>query len=184
MNEPQVSPWMAPVLRTARLAIRPFSVDDLGAVYAYASGHPASGYGSWLGGNAPEDVARYLTDTISRYGRPPRADLGVTLDGQIIGGLGFRQVWISPPTMEIGWVLNPAVAGRGMAREAVGALLDHLFTAFPDMSRAEARVRTTDSRGIHILEGLGFQREGTLRTGAGTDGDACLYGLLRAERVV
>ncbi len=174
--------WNPPTIRTDRLVIRPFVATDFASVRAYAQAHPAAVYGSWLGGSGPEDVARYLVDTVARYGRPPRADLGVTLEGRLIGGVAFRQVWISPPTMEIGWVLHPEVAGKGVAREAVGALLDWLFQQFEDMQRVEARVRQEDVGGTRLLQRFGFVQEGVLRSGAGHAGDALLCGLLRAER--
>ncbi len=173
--------WLAPQLRTDRLVIRPFAVSDLAAVHAYAQGYPAERYGSWLGGNTPSDVARYIADTVARYGRPPRCDLGVTLDGQLVGGVAFRQVWVAPTQVEIGWVIHPRLAGHGVAREAVGALIDHIYAAFPDMIRVEARVRADDTAGHRLLGAQGFQREGVLRHGGG-DVDAELFGLLRHER--
>lgn len=173
--------WVPPTLRTARLVVRPFTVDDLAAVHAYARAYPAATYGSWLGGTGPGDVARYIADTIARYGRPPRADLGIELGGRLIGGVAFRQVWISPPAMEVGWVLHPEATGRGIAREAVHALVAHLFEAFPEMNRIEARVRVVDAAGAHVLQALGFRHEGVLRYGAGEAGDAAMFGLLRAE---
>ena len=175
--------WAPPVLRTRRLLIRPFRVEDLEAVAAYTRAYPADTYGGWLGGTSPGDVARYIADTVARYGRPPRADLGVTLDGQLVGGVSWRQVWVAPPQVEIGWVLHPELAGRGVATEAVSALLDHLYASFPKMARVEARVRAGDRAGVRLLEGLGFVREGTLRGGSGLGAeDGALYGLLREER--
>ena len=173
--------WSPPTLRTERLLVRPFTVADLEAVHAYVKGHDAANYGSWLGGASPAEVTRYLADTVARYGRPPRCDLGITLEGRLVGGLAFRQTWISPPTFEVGWVLNPGEAGKGITREAVTALVDHLFSTFPDMARAEARVRLVDTSGIRMLEALGFVREGLLRYGAGAAGDAGFYGLLRLD---
>ena len=173
--------WRPPTLRTERLVIRPFTATDFAAFRAYASDRSVDEYGSWLGGAGPEDAARYLVDTIARYGRPPRCDLGVVVDGQLVGGVAFRQVWISPLTMEIGWVLHPAVAGRGLTSEAVGALLQRLFESFSDLRRAEARVRESDDRGRRLLEKLGFVREGVIRGVPGPAGNALLYGLLRGE---
>ena len=118
--------WSPPTLRSERLVIRPFRVDDIDFVHRYAREHDSSAYGSWLGGTSPGDVARYLADTIARYRRPPRCDLGVSFDGQLIGGVAFRQVWIAPLALELGWVLHPTVAGQGLAREAVSALCAHL----------------------------------------------------------
>lgn len=178
-----VAAWSPPTLRTRRLVIRPFRVEDVEAVHAYAAGYPVEQYGSWLGGTSPSDVARYIADTIARYGRPPRTDLGVTLDGRLVGGVAFRQVWIAPPQVEIGWVLHPEAAGHGLATEAVNAILDHLYATFPELVRVEARVRVDDTAGVRLVEGLGFFREGLLRQGAGSAGDAALYGLLRGERV-
>lgn len=173
--------WLPPTLRTERLVIRPFTATDFGAFRAYAAAQSADEYGSWLGGAGPDDAARYVVDTIARYGRPPRCDLGVVIDGQLVGGVAFRQVWISPMTMEIGWVLHPGVGGRGLTTEAVSALLTWLFDHFPELRRAEARVRESDTRGIRLLEKLGFVREGVIRSEPGAAGNALLYGLLRGE---
>jgi ribosomal-protein-alanine N-acetyltransferase len=175
------SAWLPPRVRTDRLTVRPFTVDDLESVRDYVRAYPAEMYGSWLGGSSSADVARYLADTIARYGRPPRCDLGLEVDHRLVGGLAFRQVWISPPSFEVGWVLHPELIGKGLVQEAVDGLLHHLFSAFPSMVRAEARVRMTDRNGVRMLEGFGFKREGVLRFGAGGAEDAALYGLLREE---
>ncbi len=174
--------WAPPVLRTRRLVIRPFRVDDLEAVHAYAKDWPPTQYGSWLGGDDPSEAARYIADTVSRYGRPPRADLAVTLDGRLVGGVGWRQVWVAPPQVEVGWVLHPEAAGRGVATEAVSALVDHLYSSSAELLRVEARVAADDRAGVRMLEGLGFQKEGTLRRAANA-GDGLLFGLLRDERI-
>src|SRR5688500_3435855 len=121
MDAPSI--WLPPTLKTERLLIRPFTATDFGAFRAYSEGQPATEYGSWLGGAGPKDAARYLVDTIARYGRPPRTDLGVVFEGQLIGGVAFRQIWLAPPTMELGWVLHPGMGGRGLTREAISALL-------------------------------------------------------------
>lgn len=177
----ETSIWLPPTLRTDRLVVRPFTATDIAALRAYAQAQSAAEYGSWLGGAGPADAARYLVDTIARYGRPPRTDLGISFDNQLVGGVAFRQVWMSPPTMELGWVIHPAAAGKGLAREAVGALLGWLFGHFPDLDRVEARVRASDASGIRLLEKLGFVREGTIRHERIEADGGLLYGLLRSE---
>jgi ribosomal-protein-alanine N-acetyltransferase len=172
--------WTPPTLRTERLLIRPFTTADFGAFLAYAEAQPVGEYGSWLGGAGPDDTARYVVDTVARYGRPPRCDLGVVVEGRLVGGVAFRQVWISPMTMELGWVLHPSLAGRGLAGEAVGALVAWLFEHFRDLRRAEARVRESDQGAVRIVEKLGFVREGVIRAEPGAQ-NALLYGLLRGE---
>lgn len=181
MNVPVLPHWAPPVLTTERLVIRPFQVTDLDAVHRYVRGHDAAVYGSWLGGNTPADITRYLADTVARYGRPPRCDLGILRGDQVIGGLAFRQAWFTPPTLEVGWVLHPGEAGHGYTREAVTALLRHLFATWPELARVEARVRLADASAVRMLEALGFVREGILRYGAGSAGDAGFFGLLRLD---
>lgn len=181
MNDAALARWAPPTLRSERLGLRPFALTDLEAIVAYLRGHDAAVYGSWLGTSAPGEVARYLADTIARYGRPPRCDLGVTLDDRLVGAVAFRQAWVAPPTLEIGWVFHPEVAGHGYTREAVTTLLRHLFATWPDLARVETRVRLADTGAQRMLEKLGFVREGLLRYGAGAAGDAAFYGLLRVE---
>lgn len=178
-----VERWIPPTLHTRRLQIRPFRVDDLEAVHSYASAYPEARYGSWLGGTSPAYVARYLADTIARYGRPPRTDLALVMGSQLVGGVAWRQVWVAPPQVEIGWVLHPEATGQGVATEAVSALLDHLYGTFPELVRVEARVRASDRAGVRLLEGFGFRREGVLRWGGPSEDDGVMFGLLRHERV-
>lgn len=181
------NPWSPPTIRTDRLLIRPMAVSDLSAVHAYASAYPADRYGSWLGGTDPASVARYIADTVARYGRPPRCDLGITIDNCLVGGLAFRQVWITPPAMEVGWVLHPKIAGKGIAQESLRTLVIHLETAFPKLSRFEVRVHSEDSGARRTLEHLGFAAEGILRGGVGAAGepaDGIMYSLLRGELII
>ncbi len=176
--------WTPPTITTDRLVIRPMSVDDLQAVHAFTSAYSVTRYGNWLGGTDAASVARYMADTIARYGRPPRCDLGVTYDRQLIGGLAFRQVWLSPPAIEVGWVLHPDVAGKGLATEALQALLEYLSEAFPDVARFEARVHAADAGAKKVLGRLSFQAEGTMRGGFDSNGDpadSAMFGLLREE---
>ncbi|MGB0639004.1 MAG: GNAT family N-acetyltransferase [Myxococcota bacterium] len=176
--------WSPPTITTDRLVIRPMSVGDLVAVNGFTTAYPASRYGNWLGDTDPASVARYIADTVARYGRPPRCDLGVIVDHQLIGGIAFRQVWLSPPAMELGWVLHPKLAGQGLASEALKAILEYLTLAFPDLGRFEARVHSADERSQRVLERLGFQAEGTLRGGLDMNGevaDSVMFGMLRDE---
>jgi ribosomal-protein-alanine N-acetyltransferase len=176
--------WNPPKITTDRLVIRPMTVSDLQDVHEFTSAYSARRYGNWLGGTDAASVARYMADTIARYGRPPRCDLGVTFNHRLIGGLAFRQVWLSPPAIEVGWVLHPELAGQGLATEALTGLLAYLVQAFPDVSRFEARVHAGDTGAGKVLGRLSFQAEGTLRGGTDAEGntaDSTMHGLLRKE---
>jgi RimJ/RimL family protein N-acetyltransferase len=88
------------------------------------------------------------------------------------------------PHPEIGFGVPEASArGKGYAKEAVGLLVDYLFSNYP----AERISAFTDQENLpaqHVMERIGFQREGMLRRSTFRDGewhDLAIYGLLRNE---
>ena len=60
----------------------------------------------------------------------------------------------------IGYTLAPACQGRGLAAEAVGAVVDRLF-ADVGVHRVEASIDGRNVPSARLLEGLGFELEGT-----------------------
>jgi RimJ/RimL family protein N-acetyltransferase len=95
---------------------------------------------------------------IDRYNR--RCKLGITI--------GDKQQW-----------------GKGFAREVLAAVMDYCFTEL-GMNRIEAEVYAFNERSIRLFEGLGFQREGTMRQSVWKKGvyeDELIYGLLKSEWV-
>ncbi len=88
------------------------------------------------------------------------------------------------PHPEIGFGLPEISArGKGYAKEAVGLLVNYLFSSYP----AERISAFTDRENLpaqHVMESLGFQPEGILRRSTYRDGewhDLAIYGLLRTE---
>ena len=84
---------------------------------------------------------------------------------------------------EIGFILLPAWQGRGLATEAVTAVLDFAFDAM-ELRRVEADVDPENVGSLALLERLGFRREGLARERwltFGTWKDSVMLGLLRAD---
>lgn len=104
--------------------------------------------------------------------------------------VGFVRYTLTPypdadlPCPEIGFGIPVANAQRkGYAREAVGLLIDYLFSGYP-AERVAAFTDTENLPAQRVMEGLGFQREGVLRRAMFRDGewrDAAVYGILRHE---
>jgi RimJ/RimL family protein N-acetyltransferase len=73
--------------------------------------------------------------------------------------------------------------GKGYGREAVRLLVDHLFDASP-VERIGATCDVENTASYRLVEGLGFRREGTMRSALFHHGkwhDVYFYGLLREE---
>jgi ribosomal-protein-alanine N-acetyltransferase len=104
--------------------------------------------------------------------------------GAAIGFVNYhhRENWNR--RLEIGFMVGRPFWGRGLAAEALTALIEHCFGPL-EMMRIEATVQPENARAIALLERLGFRFEGgplrrRLRIGDETR-DLLIYGLLREE---
>jgi ribosomal-protein-alanine N-acetyltransferase len=70
----------------------------------------------------------------------------------------------------LGYWIDRAVAGRGMASLAVALVCDHAFGAV-GLHRLQADIRPENLPSQHLVERLGFRREGLLRRYLDIDGD-------------
>jgi ribosomal-protein-alanine N-acetyltransferase len=84
----------------------------------------------------------------------------------------------------IGYTLNEACWGRGLATQTVAALADYLFGTI-QVNRIQAFVMPANVKSANVLLRNGFAQEGTIRQGAFWAGkgvvDLELYARLRGE---
>ncbi|MBO4336787.1 MAG: GNAT family N-acetyltransferase [Lachnospiraceae bacterium] len=79
---------------------------------------------------------------------------------RIIGSMSFANIRKEPYYSTIfGYDLHHELWGQGLATEACRAAIDYMFSDFP-IHRIEARVAPENIRSIHVLERLGFIKEG------------------------
>ena len=169
--------------RSVRL--RPLTAADRESVFA------------WY--NDPEIVApydRFATDTFDEFvraveGAPndptslaPRFGIAPRDAGAVVGVVGHYRPHPVLETIDVWYVIGrPEARGHGFGREAVGLLVDHLFRT-ETVERVGATCDVENVPSVRLLEGLGFRREGTMRSAlyhhAGWH-DIHLYGLTRAE---
>lgn len=77
---------------------------------------------------------------------------------QLVGACGTTSPLINGE-VEIGYGMNPSVAGRGLATEAVGAMID-AFRARPTIRRVIAHTKPGNLASQRVLGKLGFERSG------------------------
>ena len=85
----------------------------------------------------------------------------VTVDNIVRGAMRSGQ---------LGYWLDRAVAGRGLASLAVALVADHAFGP-GGLHRLQADIRPENLRSQRLVERLGFRREGLLRRYLDIDGD-------------
>ena len=176
---------VTPTLETPRLLLRPLLQSDLP---------------EFLDINRDGEVTRYLPypawvamdDAVGWYHRM----LGLIADGKIaynavvekatgrvVGGTLLRDIDGDTGKLEVGYVLGRAFWGKGLMREAVGAVVGYAF-AKPEMRRVEAHIDGRNTASQRLVESLGFQREALLRDhwlDKGAVSDSAIYGVLRRE---
>jgi len=179
-------PLPAPTLATSRLRLRPFADGDADALFALQSDPYVLRY--W--DSSPwTDRARadtFLEDCrqMAEDGTGARLVIERRPDGAFLGWCSFARWTPAFRSASIGYVLDDAVWGNGYATEAVRALLAWAFETL-DLNRVQAEVDTRNPASAHVLEKLGFLREGTVREDCIVDGvvsDTWIYGLLRGDR--
>jgi [ribosomal protein S5]-alanine N-acetyltransferase len=136
------------ILKTERLLLRRARPDDVEAFHAIMSDKAAMRYWSTPPHATREQTRDWLADMV---GAPPGEsdDFVIELDGRVIGKAGC---WRLP---EIGYILHPEVWGKGYAREAMQAVIAHLF-ATRDVARLIADVDPRNTASLGLLARLGF----------------------------
>jgi len=168
-----------PVLETERLRLRKRRVADADALYPSYTDPELM---HWWSNGPHESVEQTRAD----FGRrsPEWRCWAITLKGDdtAIGFVAAGEKRQGNVT-EIGYMLARAYWGKGIAAEAVSAVIDQLFG--PEGQRrvfADTDPENLHSRGL--LERLGFKLEGVLRAEWETHigvRDTTLYGLLPSE---
>jgi aminoglycoside 6'-N-acetyltransferase len=104
-------------------------------------------------------------------------------DGTVIGDLVLFHLDRDAGSAEIGWVVSPAASGRGLATEAVRALIDTAFEVY-GLRRLVARIDVENVRSLALAERVGMRREAHLVENEWFKGrwsDEIDYGILSRE---
>ncbi len=144
-------------IRTERLVLRPATETDLDEVLAYY-GNPDV---AWLLLHPPFTRGE-LEDRLRRPATPEVLGLVIELDGVVVGDVVLMLEGPSYDTGELGWVIHPDQAGRGIATEAAQALVDVAFEHY-GLHRVRAELDARNDRSAALAERLGMTREAHLR---------------------
>jgi RimJ/RimL family protein N-acetyltransferase len=137
---------------TQRLLLRRAREEDLEAVHAVLSHKVAMRYWSSLPHETLDQTREWLANMIAADPRESD-DFLVEHEGRVIGKAGCYRL------PEIGYILHPDHWGRGLATEAVGAVIAHLFERHP-IEALRADIDPRNLRSIRMLTKLGFTISG------------------------
>ena len=108
----------------------------------------------------------------------------IMVDDKVVGSIGiFRQGNIHSQTAELGYYIAEEYWGKGIMTEAVKQICEYVF-GDSDIIRIYAEPFAYNIASCRVLEKVGFQYEGTLRSNAVKNSkviDMKMYSLLKEE---
>ncbi len=153
-----------PQLETERLVLRRMRKSDLFDVFDYASCDEVTRYLLWYPHPDIKFTKRYLSIVDSKYKNGTFYDWAVVdkKSGHMIGTCGFTALDAENNRGEIGYVLNRKFWGRGLAAEAVRAVVTFGFEIL-GLNRIEAKYIVENKASRRVLEKCSMRFEGVLR---------------------
>ncbi len=173
-----------PGVTTARLVLRDLRATDAAALLAYRNDEDTARFQAWQLPFLPA-AADELIAGASEQMWPVRGDwyqIGIEHAGDLVGDIGVGR---SSDGLQaaIGYTLAPAARGTGLATEAVGAVLDLLFSE--GVHRISAGLDPANAASARLVRRLGFRYEGRSVSAEFVRGqwyDEERYALLEVER--
>jgi [ribosomal protein S5]-alanine N-acetyltransferase len=153
-----------PILETERLILRPISMDDADATYAYAIDPVSSEFMPWEVHRSMADTIAYLETIPKDYAARERISFAMVLKstGEFIGSCGFHHILLKHHSIRIGYLLIPSQWGKGYMTEAVREMIRFAFDEM-GMHRVEATCDYDNIRSARVMERCGMTLEGVFR---------------------
>lgn len=137
------------VLKTERLLLRPARADDIDALHAIMRQPEAMAYWSTPPHSTLAETADFLDAMIS-IPSGEGEDFVIEFEGRLIGKAGLYRF------PDIGYILDPAFWGRGLATEALAAVISRAFDLH-GLPRIQADVDPRNAASLRLLARLGFR---------------------------
>lgn len=174
-----------PTLTTERLVLRELTPDDTNDLFEFRSDFEVQKYNSEPMRD-PAEAAELIELLRTEYVAQQAIRWGVTLigEGKVRGLFGFNSWERFHHRADIGYDMSRSYWGRGIATEALNALLEFGFTRM-ELNRVEAVTIADNHESVRLLGRFAFVREGLRRSYSleedGTYHDGAIYGLLRED---
>lgn len=174
-----------PVLETKRLILRKVTKEDANSILDYLSDEEVMKYYGLEPFKSINDALDEISWYQSIHNNKTGIRWGITLkeQGIVVGSCGFHNSVSQHFRTEIGFELNKEQWGKGVAVEAVEAIINYGFEHM-NFQRIEALIEPPNLSSQKLVEKLGFIREGLLRNYEFTRDkfdDLYMYSLLRQD---
>jgi ribosomal-protein-alanine N-acetyltransferase len=181
----QICP-MTQMLQTRRLTLRPLRAEDAPALLEARGDPEVMRFWDWPPQKNAAEVAEVIRDheSVIAEGTVHWWAVAAAADAPAIGECDLSEIDRHNKRAELGFLFRRASWGKGYAREAAEAVVNHAFGPL-EMERLSARIHAGNEHGRRLLEKLGFSHEGMLHGYVLREGlrvDCLVFGLLRDRR--
>ena len=174
-------------IRTERLLLRPYAHADVDALYAYQRLPEVHRY-LYSEPRSRSEVEAMVAEragvgSLTEEGHAICLVADLAQTGELVGDCILFWRSEEHEQGEVGYVFNPAYHGRGLATEAVGALLSLGFEGL-GMHRIAGHLDARNTASARVLERAGLRREAHLVENEFVKGewtDELIYAILRSE---
>ena len=153
---------LMPKLETPRLLLRRMYVSDARDMFEYASLPAVTRYLTWEEHTTYAYTQGYLAHIQELYRKGEGYDWAVVWkeEKKMIGTCGFTSFDTANGGAEVGYVLNPAYWGRGIAAEALWRVMQYAFEQL-GLHRLQARCMEGNAASARVMEKCHMRYEGT-----------------------
>ncbi len=169
------------VIRTERLLLRPFEIEDAEDVLAYASDVEWSRFLPMPDPYTIKDAKEFVTKR-TLGGRGNRLSFAIEFEGSVVGCIEVgHEVLIS--VASIHYAIARRCWNKGLTTEAARAVVDWGFEEL-ELAKVYSWADVENVASWRVMEKIGMTLEGTLRSqgvNRGVRQDYHYYGILRSE---
>jgi ribosomal-protein-alanine N-acetyltransferase len=186
MIQPVFTPF--PLLETTRLSLREVVPEDVHDLYKYRSDSEVMKYIGRPLAKELADATKLIDVLRTNAAENNGITWAITLKGEnsLRGTIGFWRIVKEHHRAEIGYLLDPALQGKGIMQEAVEEVLRYGFEEM-GLHSVEAVINPDNLASIRLLERNAFVKEAYFREDFCFDGkfqDTCVYSLLEQDRII
>lgn len=169
-------------ITTPRLSLARLAPADAEALFAYRAEPSVCRYQTFEP-RSLDDARAFITETLVDH--PVWYQLGIRLrdGGRLVGDVGIRFTSDEPRQAEVGVTVAPSHQGQGIAAEALGGTLRHLFER-EGVHRVFASIDPGNGASMRLFERLGMRKEAHFRQSLRFKGewaDDVVFAMLASE---
>lgn len=152
------------MISTLRTHIRPAKLEDAQALFDYRSDKLANEYQGWVP-ESVEDAIEFIEKRPAEFNLPDTWFQLVIIElnsSFMVGDIGVHFNGNQNQQCELGITLRADQQGKGLAAEALKAVINYLFIEL-DKHRIHVSIDPANSKSILLFERLGFRKEAHLK---------------------